>query len=85
MTSFAIVATVIVVRTILVLLEATDRIWIGSFIYGLTTPVTDALGVFPGATRVVVVNLTIMDVTLLATIPLFLLGVVATGGRREFR
>ncbi len=79
LTSFALVASIIVLRTLLVVLDISDRIWIGEFIYGLTSPVTSLLDFLPGAERVLYRNLTTVDLTLLAIIPLFLLGIVATG------
>lgn len=83
LTCFAAVGSVIVLRTILVMLEVTDRIWIGRFIYGLTNPVTKVLSYLPGADRTVWANLTTVDVTLLAFLLLFLLGIVATGRDRN--
>lgn len=82
---FAAVGTIIVLRTLLVLLNVSERIWIGEFVFGLTQPVTDLLASLPGAQRVVYGGLTVVDVTLLAVLVLFPLGLVATGGRREPR
>lgn len=79
LTGFALVGSIIVLRTVLVALEITDRIWIGEFTYGLTRPVTRVLGFLPGAGREIVYNLTTVDITLLAFLLLFLLGVLATG------
>ena len=79
LTSFALVGSIIVLRTMLVVLDISDRIWIGEFIYGLTSPVTQMLDFLPGAGREIYRNLTTVDVTLLALLLLFLLGVLATG------
>jgi hypothetical protein len=79
LTFFSAVGSVIVLRTILVMLEVSDRIWIGQFVYGLTNPVTRVLSYLPGADRKIWANLTTVDVTLLAFLVLFLLGILASG------
>lgn len=79
LTCFALAGSIIVLRTLLVVLDITDRIWIGEFIYGLTSPVTRVLDFLPGADWEMYRNLTTVDVTLLAFLLLFLLGVIATG------
>ncbi|MBA3274218.1 MAG: hypothetical protein H0T72_00375 [Chloroflexia bacterium] len=79
LTCFALVGSIIVLRTLLVVLDISDRIWIGEFIYGLTRPVTSLLDFLPGAERELYRNLTTVDLTLLTLIPLFLLGIIATG------
>lgn len=78
---YAVIATIILIRTVLVLLEITERIWIGSFIYGLTAPVTGALSQLPGFDRALIATLTLTDLVLLAIVVLFPLGLVATSGR----
>lgn len=85
LTAFAAVGTVIVLRTVLVVLEINDRIWIGQFVYGLTRPVTQLLALIPGADRSVYGRLTTVDITLLGLLALFVLGIVATGGRGDSR
>ncbi|CAN5795630.1 hypothetical protein BH24CHL3_BH24CHL3_01360 [soil metagenome] len=79
LTVFSLVGSIIVLRTVLVVLDVSDRVWIGEFVYGLTRPVTRVLDFLPGSGRHVYGNLTTVDVTLLAFLCLFLLGVVATG------
>ena len=78
---YAVLATIVIIRTVLVLLHISDRIWIGSFIYGITAPVTEALAVVPGFSHALLGPLTMVDIILLALIVLFPLGIVATGGR----
>lgn len=85
LTAFAAAGTIIVLRTLLVVLNVSDRIWIGQFVFGLTRPVTDLLAFLPGSQRMVYGRLNVVDVTLLAFLVLFLLGLVATGGRRGTR
>lgn len=79
LTSFAMVSAVILLRTVLVMLAITDRVWIGEFVFGLTRPVTDVLDYLPGAHAELIWNLTTVDLTLLGFIVLFLSGVVAVG------
>ena len=79
LTLFALVGSIIILRTVLVVLDVSDRVWIGDFVYGLTRPVTRVLEFLPGANRSLYGNLTTVDVTLLAFLFLFLLGIVATG------
>lgn len=85
LTAFAAVGTVIVLRTVLVVLDISDRIWIGQFVFGLTRPVTNVLDFIPGANRTLYGRLTTIDVTLLGLLALFVLGIVATGGRSDSR
>jgi hypothetical protein len=79
LTCFSLVGSVILLRTVLVALDVSDRVWIGSFSYGLTAPVTNVLEYLPGAHRELLGNLTTIDMTLLGIMALFLLGVLATG------
>src|SRR5690349_20692095 len=67
-TSFAAVAAVILLRTVLVILSITDRVWIVDFVFGLTKPVTDVLEYLPGAHRELLWNLNTVDLTLLGFI-----------------
>lgn len=76
---YAMMATIVLIRTVLVVLHVSDRVWVGSFIYGLTSPVTDALAVVPGFGRALLGPLTMVDFILLAFVVLFPLGIVATG------
>jgi hypothetical protein len=62
-------------------LGISDRVWVGSFVYGLTAPLTDALAVVPGFTRELLGPLTMVELILLGLVVLFPLGLVATGGR----
>lgn len=78
---YAVVATIVLIRTVLVLLRINDRVWVGSFIYGLTAPVTDALAVVPGFSRELIGPFTMVEFILLGLVVLFPLGLVATSGR----
>ncbi|MGC4105021.1 MAG: hypothetical protein QM753_01545 [Thermomicrobiales bacterium] len=83
LTVYAAVAAIILLRTVLAAMEVTDRIWIGAFVYGITNPVTALLDRLPGASSVIAFNLTVSDLTLLAPVVLFPLGLIATGGRNR--
>lgn len=80
---YAIAATVVLGRTVLVLLDISDRVWIGSFIYGLTGPLTDALAAVPGFTHPLIGPLTMVELILIGGVVLFPLGLAATSGRRR--
>ena len=79
LTAFSLAGSVVLLRTVLVALDVSDRVWIGAFVYGLTSPVTTVLEYLPGAHRELLGNLTTVDMTLLGLMALFMLGVLATG------
>lgn len=79
---YAVLATIVLIRTVLVLIGITDRIWIGSFIFGITAPVTDVLALVPGFTRELLGPLTMIELILLGLVVLFPLGLISTSGRR---
>lgn len=79
---YAMAATVVLIRTVLVLLGISDRIWIGSFVYGLTAPLTDGLAAVPGFSVPLIGPLTMVELILIGGVLLFPLGLAATGGRR---
>ncbi|MGC4190335.1 MAG: hypothetical protein QM589_03765 [Thermomicrobiales bacterium] len=81
LTAYAAVSAIILLRTVLVAMDVTDRIWIGEFVYGITDRVTTLLDRLPGATTVIALNLSVSDLTLLAPVVLFPLGLIAVGGR----
>jgi hypothetical protein len=83
MLTYSLVAAAILFRTVLVVFGVSKRVWLGDFVYGLIAPVTEVLATFPGASEVVLGRLTLMDVTLLAIVVLFPLGVIATGGKER--
>lgn len=85
LTVFAGGTAIILLRTLLVILHVSERIWIGQFVFGLTRPATEILEILPGSEHIVYGRLNVVDATLLAVPALFLLGVAATGGRRDSR
>jgi hypothetical protein len=79
---YAIAATVVIARTVLILLHISDRIWIGRMVYGLTSLLTDPLSSVPGFSAELVGPLTMVDLLLLGLVALFPLGLLATSKRR---
>lgn len=77
---YAAIAAVIVLRTVLVGFGATESIWMGRFVYGLTSRVTDPIAMLPGASRELWGPFTMVDISLLGLVLLFPLGVIASGG-----
>ena len=84
MLTYSVAAAAILFRTVLVALGVSSRVWLGNFVYGVFGPVTDVLAQIPGASRMILGRLTLLDVTLLAIVVLFPLGVIATGGRDRY-
>lgn len=78
---YAIGATVVIVRTIVLLLGISDRIWIGRVIYGATAVITDPLQNVPGFGVQLVGPLTMVDLLLLAIVILVPLGLLASSPR----
>ena len=78
--AYAAIAAVIVLRTVLVALGATESIWMGRFIERLLGRLTGPMEVLPGATREILGPFTMVDISLMGAVLLFPLGVVATGG-----
>lgn len=76
---YAVIAALVVLRLVLVALNVSDRVWFGGFVYRLTDPVVHLMAVFPGARHPVFGSLTMVDMTLVALIILFPLGLVALG------
>ena len=79
---YAIAATVVISRTVLILLHVSDRIWIGRMIYGATALITDPLSMVPGLSVQLVGPLTMVDLLLLGLVALFPLGLLATSKQR---
>jgi hypothetical protein len=77
---YAAFAAVIILRTVLVAFGVTESIWMGQWVYGLTSRVTDLMEILPGATRDIWGSFTMIDISLLGLVLLFPLGVAAAGG-----
>lgn len=78
---YAIVSTIVLARTVLILLHVSDRIWIGRVIYGVTSLITDPLASVPGFSAELIGPLTMVDLLFLGLIALFPLGLIATSRR----
>lgn len=78
---YAIGATIVIVRTIMLLFGVTDRVWIGRVVYGSTSLFTDALANIPGFGHVILGPFTMVDLLLIAIVVLFPLGLLATSPR----
>jgi hypothetical protein len=63
---YALVASFIVIRSLLLSIGITDNLWVGSVIYGVTDPLSAVLKVLPGGDFEIVGRLTLADLTLLA-------------------
>ncbi|MDQ4045595.1 MAG: hypothetical protein M3173_09135 [Chloroflexota bacterium] len=77
---YAAIAAVVVLRTVLIALGATESIWMGRFVFGMTSRVTDIMELLPGATREIVGPFTVIDISFIGLVLLFPLGIIAAGG-----
>lgn len=80
LTVYSAIAAIIALRTVLVALDVTESIWMGRFVFGMTSRVTDPMAVIPGATREIWGTFTMIDISLIGLVLLFPLGMVASGG-----
>jgi hypothetical protein len=80
---YAVVASLVLLRNLLLLLGIDDGIWIGRTIYRLSRPFTLPFDLLPGSSTMVVGDVTLGDLTLLAIVIMFPLGVYAQGTRRR--
>ena len=78
---YAVGATVVLVRTIMLLLNVTDRVWMGRIVFGSTALFTDALARVPGFGHELVGPFTMVDLLMLAIVILFPLGLLASSPR----
>lgn len=78
---YAVGATIVLVRTIMLLLDVTDRVWIGRIVFGSTALFTDALARVPGFGHQLLGPFTMVDLLLLAIVVLFPLGLLASSPR----
>lgn len=78
---YAVGATIVVVRTIMLLLGVTDRVWIGRMVFGSTALLTDALARVPGFGHQLVGPFTMVDLLMVAVVILFPLGLLASSPR----
>jgi hypothetical protein len=80
---YAVVASLVLLRNLLLLLGVDDGIWIGRTIYRLSRPFTLPFELLPGSSTIIIGDVTLGDLTLLAIVIMFPLGVYAQGTRRR--
>jgi hypothetical protein len=85
LTAFAAVATAFLTRFLLRALDVGDQLWIGATTYRFTDPFARPLLSLPGAGRSIIGTATLTDLTLLALLVLFPLGLAARRRRRSRR
>ena len=78
---YAVGTTIVLVRTIMLLLGVTDRVWIGRIVFGSTALFTDALARVPGFGHQLLGPFTMVDLLMLAIVILFPLGLLASSPR----
>lgn len=78
---YAIVATIVLVRTIMLIIGVTDRVWIGRVVFGSTAMITDVLAQVPGFGHTILGPFTMVDIMLVALVILFPLGLLASTPR----
>jgi hypothetical protein len=78
---YAVGASIVIIRTIMLVLGVSDRVWIGRVVYGSTALFTDALATVPGFGHQMVGPFTMVDLLLLAIVVLFPLGLLASSPR----
>ncbi|MGI8477926.1 MAG: hypothetical protein ACR2OO_16385 [Thermomicrobiales bacterium] len=78
---YAVLGALVVVRSLLLALRVDDRVWIGRSIYGVTRLIEKPFTYVPGSAREILGNFTLADLTLLAGVILFPLGILAAKGR----
>lgn len=78
---YSVGATIVIVRTLMLLLGVTDRVWIGRVVYGSTSLFTDILAGVPGFGHEIFGPFTMVDLLLLALVILFPLWLLATSPR----
>ena len=81
LTVYALSATIVIIRTIMLLIGVTERVWIGRVVFGLTSPFTNAMAKVPGFGHQIAGPFTMVDIMLIAIVILFPLGLLATSPR----
>lgn len=80
---YAVIGALVLLRTLLLTIGVDDQLWLGSTIYRLSNPIVKPLTLLPGSNFEVFHSLTVADLTLLAGVVLFPLGIYARGARRN--
>ena len=80
-TLYAIGATIVIVRSLMLLLGVSDRVWIGKVVFGSTSLITDDLANVPGFGHQLAGPFTMVDLLMIAVVILFPLGLLASSPR----
>ena len=72
-TLYAIGATIVIVRSLMLLLGVSDRVWIGKVVFGSTSLITDALANVPGFGHQLAGPFTMVDLLMIAVVIIFTL------------
>lgn len=78
---WAVGATIVTVRTVIMLLGVNDRVWIGRVVIGSTAIVTDIFAKVPGFGHALLGPFSMIDLILIALVILFPLGLLASAPR----
>jgi hypothetical protein len=78
---YALVGTLIVLRSLFRALGVSADLWVGSAVYGITGPIVAPFELLPGGSFALLRDLTVADATLLAGVVLFPIAVFLAGGR----
>lgn len=79
---YSVIVTFILTRTVVILLNTPERVWVGRTVLGMPSIVIDPLLKVPGLSTRLYGPLTLLDILLLALVILFPLGLMATAIRR---
>jgi hypothetical protein len=79
---YAIVGAFVLLRCLLLSFSIDKHYWIGSTILGITDLIADPLHRLPGSGREVLGDLTLLDLTLLACVAMFPIGLFALSRRK---
>jgi hypothetical protein len=81
--AYAIGGAFVLLRCLLLSFSIDKNYWIGSMILGITDLIADPLHRLPGSGSVVIGDLTLVDLTLLAGVAMFPIGIYALPRRRQ--
>lgn len=79
---FAVVGAAVILRSLLLTIGVNERLWLGETIYRFTDPLVLPLTILPGSGFTILRSLTLADLTLLACVVLFPLGLYARGAKK---
>lgn len=80
---YALAGTLVIFRALFKALQVSQQRWLGSLVYGITGIVADRLLRIPNAKTTIIGDMTLVDLSLLAGVFLFPLGLLMFGNRQE--